>query len=375
MIQTTTYKVELRLDGVLIGDVRQLAQGLKWTRRRTRNGADAIDFTINDRLFADWCAKRNITLGQILRPFALDCRLIRDGVEVIGGYLASMPAYSAHGVSADLTLHFDGYLNLLAGVYMNPIGTQIGKMGALVSLWIQTADARAANAGKAFGFTEGEVSSMASIQYTFDNYKPIKEAICDRCDNISGAGPFDVFFHADRTYDIISDADFGDRITDYVIRFPMSQNNVSATTITAPEVQGFASAVIGIGAGEVSADKSKNTAITYERTNREMVELYGYCEELIQESSISNQATLNSNVATELSKVSNPQWTPQVSLTGRQISPTPSGDRKIWIGDRVEIDNSEDATGMTSGLFRVNELAVAVSAAGGETITPVLERA
>lgn len=373
-METPTYRVELRLDGILIGDVRHLAQSLNWARRRTKKGADSIDFTINDRLLAEWCEKRNLTLGELMRPFALDCRIVRDGVAVVGGYLASMPAYSAHGVSADISLHFDGYLNLLSGVYMYPVGTQNGQMGELISSWIQLAEQRATNAGKAFGFTEGIISNMPTVQYTFENYKPIKEAICDRCDNITGAGPFDVFFHYNRTYDIISDAEFGDRITDYVIKFPMSQNNVSATSISAPEVQGFASAVIGLGAGEVSSDPDKNTAITSVQRNDDMVALYGYCEELLQESSVSVQETLDNNVATELSKVSNPIWTPELSLTGRQVSPIPSGDRKIWIGDRVEVENDEDATGMSSGLFRVNELVVDVSAENGEAITPTLER-
>ena len=52
------YRVELRLDGRFIGDVRELAQNLKWTKRRTEVGVDEIDFTINDVLFARWCEER-----------------------------------------------------------------------------------------------------------------------------------------------------------------------------------------------------------------------------------------------------------------------------------------------------------------------------
>ena len=52
------YEVNLYIDGTLIGDCRKLAQNLKWVRRRTKVGADEIDFTLNDVLFNEWCEER-----------------------------------------------------------------------------------------------------------------------------------------------------------------------------------------------------------------------------------------------------------------------------------------------------------------------------
>lgn len=374
MFSTPIYKVELRINGTLVGDVRKLAQDLTWVRRRTRYGADEIDFTLNDVLFAEWCSERGTDINTMLKPYALDCRITRNGVPIVGGYLATMPAYSPNGTSANLQMRFDGYLNLLAGVYMMPVGTQNGKMGTLIDNWIQLADTRAANAGKAFGLTSGVISDMAVVQYTFDNYKPIKEAIVDRCDNISGAGPFDVYFHPDRTYDIIADDEFGDDITAYVIQYPTRISGISAATINAEEVSGFASTVIGLGAGEVSSNADENTVITSTQTNSAAVSEYGYCEELIQESSVSQQTTLDGNVEAELNIVSNPIWQPETTLIGRQIAPSPVGDPKIWLGDKITLRNNADLTGQTSGIFRVNELNVKVSATGAETITPTWER-
>lgn len=374
MIKTATYKVELRIDGTLIGDVRPLAQGLQWTRRRTRKGVDEISFTVNDVLFQEWCVARGTTIYELLKPLALDCRVIRDGEPIIGGYLATLPSYSPNGTSANLDLQFDGYLNYLNGVYMYPVGTQTGRMGQLVSNWIQLADTRATNAGKGFGFTEGVVSTLPSVTHTFDNYKAIKEAIADRCDNTTGAGPFDVYFHADRTYDIIGDNSFGDTITDYKIHYPAKATGVSAMTLSANEVGGFASSVIGIGSGEISSDSSKNTAITSVQTNSYAIAEFGYAESILQDSSVVQQSTLDTNTSTALEIASNPLWEPQVTLTGKQVKPQPTGTGKIWIGDRVTVNNEADFTGMTNGLFRVQELQVQVSATGAETITPVLER-
>lgn len=374
------YEVRLYLNGNLIGDVRPLAQNLQWTRRRTKVGADAIDFVLNDKLFNQWCEARNTSINELLKPLALECRIARNGVELLGGFLATMPAYQPLQTSANLNMHFDGFLNLLAGFYIRdtstnlPLGTVTGAAGELVSQMIQMAETVASTAGKGYGFSEGEIGGLATITHSFDNYKTVKDWICDRCDNTTGAGPFDVYFHADKTYDIKSEDEFGDTITDWVANYPTILNGTSATSISAQEVSGFASAIIGLGAGEVSANADENTVLYRFDSDAAAVREYGYMETLYQESSISSGLTLENNIAAELLNAANPIWQPQITLHGRQVAPVPSGAAKIWIGDIITINNTLDLTGMTNGEFRVNELAVVVSAAGDETITPVLER-
>lgn len=380
MIKNAVYEVKLYVDGILIGDVRELAQNLAWARRRTKIGVDEIDFTLNDVLFAKWCGERGTDINTVLRPYALECRIVRDGIEVVGGFLATMPGYSPRGTSADLSLRFDGFLNLLAGVYIYnsatnlPLGTVTGQMGTLVQNYITMANTRSAAAGKGFGLSANNISAMASVTHTFDNYKSVKDFICDRCDNTEGAGPFDVYFYADKKYDVVKDSEFGDIINDWVANYPAGINSVSLASISASEVGGFASSVIAIGAGEISSNVEENTAIVaFDQDDSATVD-YGYAEVLIQESSIVRQATLAQKAATELFIDSNPVWQPSVTMNGQWVAPRPSGRGKIWIGDTITIDNREDLTGMTSGTFRVNELRVEVSAAGSENITPTLER-
>ncbi|MBQ8984324.1 hypothetical protein IJ098_00495 [Candidatus Saccharibacteria bacterium] len=374
------YEVRLYLNGNLIGDVRPLAQNLQWSRKRTKVGADSIDFTINDKLFNAWCEDRNTTINELLKPLALECRVVRNGVELLGGFLATMPAYQPLQTSANLNMHFDGYLNLLAGWYIRnmttnlPLGTISGPAAELVSQMIQMANTVASDAGKAYGFTAGELDDLATITHTFDNYKTVKDWICDRCDNQSGAGPFDVYFYPDKTYDVIGDANFGDVITDWVVNYPTILNGTSATSINAQEVSGFASAIVGLGAGEVSSNADENTALFRYLNNTDAVTEYGYMEALYQESSISTGTVLENNMSAELFNAANPIWQPQITLHGIQVAPIPSGNAKIWIGDTIMINNTIDLTGMTNGEFRVNELNVAVTANGDETITPVLER-
>lgn len=369
------YEVELRVDGRLIGNIRDLAEGLKWSRQRTRMGVDSISFTLNDRLFAKWCAERGTTIAEILRPLALDCRIVRNGVAVVGGYLATMPAYAAQGQSASLSLNFDGYINYLANVYLYPQAANSGRMELLIQRWINTAETRATAAGKGFGFKPGKMSTMAIVSQSVENYTSIKDIITNRCDNTTGAGPFDFYVHPDRTYDVIKDSDFGDTILDYIIQYPTRLNGVAATTISAKEVSGFASTVIGIGSGEVAeSGSSGDTAIVSIQTNANAVKAYGYAETTLQESSVSVQDTLDRNTATELRNRSSMVWQPEIKLLGTQVNPTPEGPYKIWIGDTVTLQNAEDYTGMTSGNFRVNSLEVSVDANGAEEIVPTLSR-
>lgn len=380
MIEIANYSVNLYLDGVLVGDCRQLAQNLTYTRRRTKLGADSIDFVINDKLFNNWCVARGWTINELLKPIACECRLVRNGVDIVGGFLATMPSYEPLNASANLSLHFDGYLNLLAGVYIRnttnnlPYGTASGPAGAMVSYFIGLADSIATDAGKGFGFIANNIDNLASIVNTFDNYKTVKEWIVERCDNLSGAGPFDVYFYADKQYDVLGDANFGDVISDWVARYPMLANSTSATSISASEVGGFASAIIGLGAGEVSSSAVENTALFDFAVNTDKVAEYGYCEEMYQESSISTLGVLSANINAKLNTDSNPIWEPEITLHGKQVAPKPTGTNKIWIGDTITVQNDADLTGMTNGKFRVNELTVDISASGDETITPILER-
>lgn len=374
MESQTIYEVMLYLDGQLLGNVRRIAQNLQWTRQRTRMGVDSISFTINDYLLAVWCNERSTSVSELLRPMALECRVIRNGVPVIGGFLATMPAYAAQGQSANLTLKFEGYLNLLANVYLYPQTKQSDRLGALIQSWLTEADERASVAGKAFGFKVGNIATLPVIEQSIENYTAIKDIITNRCDNITGAGPFDLFFHPDKTYDVIADTDFGEEITDYIIQYPMQLNGVSATSMSAREITGFASTIIGIGSGDVGSGQLENPAPISIQTNSEAVQRYGYAETTLSESSVSVMETLERNAATELNNRSTMVWQPEVKLSGRQVSPVPSGTRKIWLGDTVKLQNNADLTGMTSGEFRVNTLTVSVDANNAEEITPTLSR-
>ena len=372
MIKTANYSIELRLDGVLIGDIRNLAQNLNWKRCRTASGVDSINFTLNDQLFAEWCAERNTTINAMLKPYALDARIIRNGEAIAGGFLATMPAYSPNYDSANLAMRFDGYLNLLAGVYIRPTATQTDAAGTMVAGWIMDAESRAAAAGKGFGITQGVIQPLATIQRTFENYKTVKEAIVDICDNIEGAGPFDVIFDPDRSFYITNQ--LGRTITSWQLDYPTQLDGQSVTSINAAEVQGFASHIIALGSGEVSDDPLKNTVISSEESDATAISEYGYVEQLKQYSSVSVQTTLDQKCATDLANATAVQWEPKITLTGRQVAPSPTEDYGLWLGDTIYLNNRADLTGQTSGTFRINTISVDVSPNGGETITPEMER-
>lgn len=371
-MEQAEYKIELRLNGILIGDVRSIAQNLTWRRCRTATGVDEIDFELNDKVFAEWCKERNTTIALVLTPYALDARVIRNGEAVAGGFLATMPGYQPQNASAQLQMRFDGYINLLQGVYLRPTALTTLPAGQMVKSWIDFAETTATNAGKPFGITAGSIDVLATIQRTFDNYKPVKEAITDLVDNVDGAGEFDVIFNPDRSYTITNQ--LGRDITAWQLHYPAQLAGQGVATINAAEVQGFASHIISLGAGETSSDPTKSTVIISEAQDDDAVLKYGYVEALTQYSSISRQATLDSHCLADLNNATKVRWEPQITLLGRQTPPSPTDDYGLWIGDRVWLQNDADETNQTSGYFRINQISVAVSANGGEVITPELER-
>ena len=366
------YKLELRIDGEYVGDVREIAQNLSWEVSTTAYGVDNINFTLNDKVFDKWAKERGHTVSDLLRPYALEATLKRDDEPLVGGFLATMPSYQPKNASADLAMRFDGYMNLLAGVYLAPTPRQSAPAGEMVAGWIDIAEQRSANAGKAFGLVRGYISPMQEIERTFDTYKTVKEAITQLCDNVDGAGPFDVIIGPDKRYKITNA--LGRDITDWQLTYPAGLYGEGVAKISAPEVQGFASHVITLGSGETSSDPERSTVIKTEATDNYGVLEYGYVETLTQYSSISRETTLANRCATDLAFASYIQWQPEIELFGSQTPPSPTAEHGLWIGDRVKLVNKADFTGQTSGRFKINKLHVDVSSTGAEKVKPTLER-
>lgn len=369
---SATYQVQLRLNGAFVGDCREIAQKLRWTRNLTNYAIDSIEFTVNDVLFEKWCKSYGKTIKAMLKPIALECRIVRNGEDVAGGFLATLPSYEPKQASADLHLRFDGFMNLLDGIILAPTTKTTKRASAFVKDWIDIANARSTAAGKGYGFVAQSVQNLANIERTYDNYKTVKEAILEMTDNQEGAGPFEVIFNPDKSY-IITNT-FGRTITDWQLYYPPRDGGQSVATIRAPEVQGFASKVITLGAGETSSNPDQSTVITAESSEASAVAEFGYFETMTQYSSVSRQTTLNQHNATDLYNATNLCWNPEITLFGRQTPPSPTADFGLWIGDDIYLENTADQTGMTTGWFHIQAIDVSVSATGAETVRPSLER-
>ena len=390
---TPDYRVELRiLDPIyeqqpsgewgftfhqtLIGNIRPLAQNLKWTKARTSKGVDFISFTVNDVLFAKWLERRSTSLSDVLRPQYLDCRIVRNGIAIVGGTLATLPAYSPLNASANLSLEFDGYFNLLNGVYLYPTATQTARFDQMLQGWVEIANQRCeTKTGVIGGFNlkPGTISQLPTVDRDVPDYKTIKDTIADASDNSEGAGEFEFYIHPDRTFDILKDSEFGTTQV-YTIYYPQKPSGISATSVSADTVDGYRTRMICIGAGEVSSNPSENTAIIAEADAQDNPSPYAYVEGSLQLSSISTQSVLNAHATAEIKARSSIMWEPEIELSGRHVNPAPQGEPFIWIGDTVQFSNTLDQTGRMDGAFRVQQIEVSVSATGAETIVPTLER-
>ena len=224
-----------------------------------------------------------------------------------------------------------------------------------------------------FNLKPGNISNLAVVDRGVPDYKTIKDTIADASDNSEGAGSFEFYINPDRTYDIIADANFG-TVQSYTIYYPHRPSGISATSVSANEVDGYRTRMICIGAGEVSSNPAENTAIIATADAQNNPSPFAYCEGLLQLSSISTQSVLQKHADVEAEARSSILWQPKINLSGLHVSPAPIGDPFIWIGDTINFSNTLDPTGRMDGQFRVQQLDVSVSATGAETITPTLER-
>lgn len=367
-----TYEIHLKLNGIDLGDIRPIAESLTWSRYRTNYGIDAIEFTLNDHLFQEWAQARSLSIADLLKPIALEAVIIRNGEAVAGGFLASLPAYQPLQATASLAMRFDGFMNLMAGIILPPTATTTKRADQFITTWFAEANLRSSAAGKGYNFSQGTIEALPSITRTYENYKTAKEAILQMTDNADGAGIFDVIINPDKSFDIT--ASLGRTITDWGLYYPPRDAGQSIATISADEIQGFASRVITLGAGEVSSDPAKTTVITSRSIDAAAVAEFGYYETMTQYSSVTNQATLDAHNAKDLRNATNLLWQPRITLIGAYNPPSPTASYGLWLGDKINITNTADATGMTSGQFRVQSFTVNVSATGAETVTPELER-
>ena len=355
--------IELRYNGQLLGNIAPITTSRGWTK--TKNGVDAVSFTVSLKAFSNWCVERNTTMAEIVKPLKLDARVVRNGVPLLGGVLLEVPSYSLSNsnsnVDTTMDFTFDGYLNLTAGLRIRPTKKYKERLNSYLVKILNDGLTRARNAGGDLGITVGTCDQLAQDQNTYDSYKTIKDALTEQTDNTTGAGTFDIDFDYDRTFRIYKE--MGEDRSDTVINFPSKKGALNALEVSYDAWSGIATHWIGVGAGNgVGAGGAAITTETTSAQDAPGIREFGYYEEVFQDSSISVLNTLKNKVSGELKKSTMPTQNPTITLNSNNLDFKTS----FWIGDRFTFENASEELLTTSGVYRVLEIDCDIDDTGAE---------
>lgn len=403
------YSVFLFYDYKLVGDVRPLARNLRYSATSSRYGTDSISFDIDLNAFADWLKDRRviinstmqeITLKQLLRPILLTavvCRYRNNDVNSesrqVGGVLIQMPRIDFQGGSGTLHMQFDGFMNLLDGVVFGPQATTIQSANAFISGWLTLANNRSdlyANAGDAlkgsngyqFYYDSANSEQLAVITRTYDNYKTVKEAIFEMCDNTEGAGEFDVIVRHVSSYKpevvIKTDATLE---SGGVLNFPSGTSGDGVQSISIRQDDSFMSNIIVLGNGETSSNSDYNTVLAASANQSVVgnIPVPAYRQKIYQYSSMTRQSTIQGRANALVAKYSKLRWRPTLTLTGSHYEPSPFNSiggedySNIWIRKKFKINVSPDPLNIFETEAVVRTISVAVAETDAETINAEME--
>lgn len=397
-----TYRLELFFDHKYVGEIRHLAENLTYTISSSRFGVDAITFSIDLNAFSAYLEgyegmSGGEALRSILKPVCLECVVLRNNEALVGGVMIQMPTISFSNDSATLEMVFDGYANLLDGVFISPAATQTATANVFIQNWMTEANNRSYNFipweyhGFLFDYDSASSINLPTIQRTYDTYKSVKELIFEMCDNTEGAGEFDVIFKPLLGYYEYPETPAGHGFyasrPQYIIQndttitgqtnlfYPSGVGGSGILSINIEQADDFGLVAYLLGNGDTSSDPNLNTVLTsiYPSTRPQTSEYPGYRERMWQFSSITNQATLDGRAQALQKKSSSIQWQPTLTLAGNHTPPSPTASDGIWIRRRIKIETSKDPLNIFARTAIVRELEVEVSSTNSELVKPLLE--
>ena len=111
------YKIEVySKNGKCLGDIRHLAQRLKWTEQR--NAAETVNFRMDLARYEEYVKKTGMRPYDFMDAGTTDIRVVRDGKDRVGAHLIKA-AFSPNDPSVDIELSFTGYLNYFKDAYVD----------------------------------------------------------------------------------------------------------------------------------------------------------------------------------------------------------------------------------------------------------------
>lgn len=366
------YTYDKANGGATVGDIFSIAQSLKWTKRR--NAVSTISFSISMRKLRSWCKQYNFDVTRFFTPIKSSVVLISDdGEAVIGGYLSETPEFS-FTTDPDATASFsfvDG-LGLATGFILKPVQSFTNALSDQLVSGVNQAITASTAAGAPWPISVGShIDTLDAVTNTVSSPKKLSDFLTERTDNTTGAGPFDVYFDAYGVFEIWDP--LGTNVSSTtILTWPDTGAKGGCKSISFPAWSNYYSNIFMSGSGNGYGDDGGT--IISRKVNNDTIANTGYYEEAVQDSSISDQTTLDSSATSYLRYTSKPFSNPTITIDGDNYK---FYDHRLggtlWVGDTVALDVSSGLASIlpidTTSLFRVDTIAGTVDRQGKASIT------
>lgn len=363
LLDRKIYEIRIYRNRDYIGNLGKLARELSWTvNRNPQIGYNSLEFKVDQLAFDRWAKSHGMETGELITPINTDCQIwVRNDpnaepVCVAWGYLYAYPSLVANGDAIDYQFTFKDQFLKLQGASKIPNGTQYVQWYAddLQSDLMFKGEARE---GANYGFIRGDTDRLAKIDRTYNDWKPVSEAMAEMCDNSTGAGQFDIWIDQDYRLNIKKPRG---QDSGLVFIYPYTTASAQIPMSAAPEYEQapeLMTAIRAVGEGQGDA------AITTLLKDNDAIAKYGYIEGYQQYSSITNLNTLNRKARADLENAINPNPAPTISVNGVFIDWATFG-----VGDRIDYVNNNAVSYGLAGHVRVKTIAVNLDGNRNESV-------
>lgn len=353
IIDRKVYEIRIYRNRDYIGNLGKIARDISWTvNRNPQIGYNTLTFKVDQLAFDKWCQSHGVETEAIIMPIKTDCELwvrhtpTAEPVCVAWGYLYSYPTLVANTDALDYQFEFKDQFLKLQGADVIPNGTTYTQWYAddLVSDLIIKAQTRQ---GVSYGFTRGTTARLPKIDRTYNDWKPVSEAVAEMCDNSTGAGQFDVWIDQDYKWNIAKPRG---KDSGLVFIYPYNPATAQIPMSAAPtyeQAPELATAILAVGSGQGDA------AVSVLVKDDEAIAKYGYIEQYKQYSSIEQASTLQQKALADLENAIYPNPAPTISVNGVFINW-----ENFYVGDRIDYVNNVAVNYGLAGHVRVQTITV-----------------
>lgn len=339
------YKIEVySKNGKCLGDIRHLAQGLKWTEQR--NAAETVSFRMDLARYEEYVKKTGMRPYDFMDAGTTDIRVVRNGKDRVGAHLIKT-VFSPNDPSVDIELSFTGYLNYFKDAYVD---ADYDKTGQGDIAWGVINQYQGKQDGD-FGIRRGRFTSLGKNPRQRHQKRANVKDFLVRLSNVIN-GP-DFQFTPDKKFNTF-DA-MGSYRPDIRLSYP---GNVASFGFER-SVDSLANYVIGIGSG--NGDDAPSTYATDPYSRKALYRR----EKIVTFSSVVRETTLQENTNGVLELLKDVRELPSFTLSDGVLDLNDVG-----LGDTIYIEmNGYIMFEHIRGFYRIEKIEVDVDENDAEEVT------